>query len=193
MTRCFYHPDVDTTLRCDLCGKPVCAACIKEAEGHSVCERCAARAAKHGYSATKEQIEQAKTPFWVGLVIPGLAQLLKGEICKGSLLLLYFLLACYAEMGGLVVLAYGISAWDCFWPLVNEESRGSAFINFRQFSGIVIIFVGALLLANNLTHAIAALSQDTARLIASGITIALGLFVILYHMANGKEEATHES
>ncbi len=193
MTRCFYHPDVDTTMRCDLCGKPVCAACRREAENHLVCERCSARAAKHGYTATREHIEQAKTPYWVGLVIPGLAQLLKGEICKGSLLLLYFLLACYADMGGLITLAYGISAWDCFWPLVNEESRGSAFINFRQFAGIVIIFVGALLLANNLTSSIAALSQDIARLIASGVTIALGLFVILYNMASSKEEAKDES
>jgi TM2 domain-containing membrane protein YozV len=193
VTRCFYHPELETTTRCDLCGKPICARCAHSVEGHTVCERCEARAAKGGYDSAKERLAQVPAPTWIGLVLPGLAQMLKGEIYKGSLMLLYFLLAAYSHMGALLALSWGISIWDYFWPLINEESRGHLFLNFRQFAGIILIFVGALLLAFNFANTFVRFSPETARIVASGATIAFGLFVVLNNLAEHKEEVKHDS
>jgi hypothetical protein len=193
MTRCFYHPEYETTLRCDMCGKPICERCRHAAEGHAVCERCKARAADAGYESAKEKLTHTQTPTWIGLILPGLAQLLKGEIYKGSLMLLYFILAAYSGIGVLLGLSWGISVWDYFWPLVNEESKGHVFMNLRQFSGIVLIFVGALLLALNLTNTIVNFSQDLAKIITSGVTIAFGMYVVMINLAERKGEVKSDS
>jgi hypothetical protein len=193
MTRCFYHPELETAMRCDMCGKPICGSCQHTVEGHNVCERCEARSADGGYDSAKEKLEHAPTPAWAGLVVPGLAQILHGEIYKGSAMLLYFFLAAYSGLGALLALSWGISIWDYFWPLVNEESKGHAFMNFRQFAGLALVFVGALLLALNLTNVIVHFSTELAQVIASVVTIAFGLFVVLNNLAEHKEEVKHDS
>jgi hypothetical protein len=188
MSRCFYHPEIETDVRCDVCGKPICGHCRTVREGRTVCPRCIRREAQAAGRSTRKVGARGETPSWIGLFIPGVAQLLKGEIYKGSLLLVYFFLAAFADVAIFLFLAYGISIWDYFSPLVEEESKGRAPLNFRQFAGGVILLVGVMLLARNVSWALNVFSRDLAPVLAAAVTIAFGLFIVWYHLGEqGKE------
>jgi len=187
MSRCFYHPEIETDVRCDICGKPICEHCRTTRNGKVVCPRCLQREERARANGAQNAAHD-DSPAWVGLVLPGLAQLLKGETYKGSLLLVYFFLAAFSGEAVFIFLAYGVSIWDYFYPLVEEESKGRALINFRQFAGLVILFIGIALLARNIIWALNTVSRDLASGLAAIVTIALGLFVIWYHTGGHRKE-----
>ncbi len=188
MSRCFYHPEIETDVRCEICGKPICEHCRTTREGKVVCPRCQHREEHTRVKSARKAAKHDDSPTWVGLILPGVAQLLKGEIYKGSLLLMYFFLAAFSGEGIFVLLAYGVSIWDYFSPLVEEESKGHAIINFRQFAGLVILFVGIVFLAWNIIWALSIVSRELASGLAAVVTIALGLFIIWYHTGEHRKE-----
>ncbi|MDY6864379.1 MAG: hypothetical protein SVY15_00200 [Halobacteriota archaeon] len=38
--KCINHPDVDTDIKCDLCGKPICSSCNTKIKGKNTCPEC---------------------------------------------------------------------------------------------------------------------------------------------------------
>ncbi len=188
MSRCFYHPEIETDVRCEVCGKPICEHCRTVREGKIICPRCLQREEHSSAKSTRRTAARHDTPTWIGLLIPGVAQLLKGEIYKGSLLLVYFFLAAFSDVPVFIFLAYGISIWDYFSPLVEEERKGRALINFRQFAGVVILLVGVVLLVQNVSRAFSVFSRDLASTLAAVVTIAFGLFIIWYHLGEHRKE-----
>lgn len=188
MSRCFYHPEIETDVRCEVCGKPICEHCRTTRDGKVICPRCLHREEHARTKSARKEAKHADSPAWIGLVLPGLAQLLKGEIYKGSLLLVYFFLAAFSGEEIFVLVAYGVSIWDYFYPLVKEESKGHALINFRQFAGLVILFVGIILLARNIIWTLNIFSRELASGLAAAVTIALGLFIIWYHTGEHRKE-----
>ncbi|OGK10547.1 MAG: hypothetical protein A2Y63_03335 [Candidatus Riflebacteria bacterium RBG_13_59_9] len=194
MTRCFYHPEKETGTRCERCGKPVCEACSISHQGRVICQRCKKQAEDPTVAGAQPRhgCRESREAAWAGLVIPGLAQILKGEMYKGSLLLLYFLIAIASNMGMFVAIAYGLSIWDFFSPLVEEESKGRALISLRLFAGVVIVAVGVILLANNLNASLRLFSYQLAPTLATLLTLALGLFILWYHYDRRNEGAHHD-
>jgi len=192
MTRCFYHPERDTETRCSRCGKPICSDCRFEREGEVLCQRCLRRA--EGQASTAGRVRSAceARHAWIGLCVPGLAQLFRGEAYKGWLLLLYFFLAWFSGEGVFVIIAYGLSIWDFFWPLVHEEAKGRAPFSFRQFTGIAIVLAGIVLLADNLNASLGILSDKSAGILAATLTILLGGFIIWYHCGARNGEVRHD-
>ncbi|MDY6930404.1 MAG: hypothetical protein SVJ22_00605 [Halobacteriota archaeon] len=38
--KCTKHPDVDTDIKCDACGKPICKECATKLKGKDHCPEC---------------------------------------------------------------------------------------------------------------------------------------------------------
>lgn len=188
MSRCFYHPEIETDMRCETCGKPICEHCRTTHDGKVICPRCLHREEHTRTGNARRAAKHADSPAWIGLVLPGLAQLLKGEIYKGSLLLVYFFLAAFSGEGVFIAVAYGISIWDYFSPLVEEESKGHAIINLQRFTGLVILFIGIILLARNIIWTLNVFSRELASGLAAAVTIALGAFLVWHHSGEHRKE-----
>ena len=182
MANCFYHPEVEATLRCAACGKPLCNECVIPREERHLCARCV-RLRDRRQQRTEARKEG---PTWLGLLVPGLAQLLRGQMYKGSFLLAYFLVATAADSPFFVPLAYVLSIWDYFSPLIEEESKSTRQVDFQWFLGILLIIIGVLALA--LGQLGRYLSASGAEMVLSAATVALGVFLAWYHSIKPHKE-----
>jgi hypothetical protein len=191
MTRCFYHPEIETETKCELCGKAICPECHNWHEGKLLCAKCDARVKADGFERVREQMADTDKPYWWGLVLPGLAQLLKGEVYKGSFFLVYFIGAIAANNGFFVVLAYALSIWDFFSPMVHEESKWQSRFDFRIFVGVMLMAVGIIAVTINLTNT-PAMTRQAAAILMSLLTIAFGLFVTWDKLGERTKEAGND-
>lgn len=182
MSRCFYHPEIEAPVQCSVCGKPLCMSCAIQHEGSYLCPRCARLASpKHARAETRSE-----GPTWIGLLVPGLAQLLRGQVYKGTFLLVYFLVAIDAGSPLFQPLAYVLSIWDYFSPLVQEESRSIRRPDFQWFFGILLVLVGAIaLLIGQVEQYLPAREADV---VLSVSTVALGVFLLWYHTRKERKE-----
>lgn len=191
MTRCFYHPEIETETKCELCGKAICPECHLQREGKLLCAKCDARVEAQGFERVREQMADTDKPYWWGLVLPGLAQLLKGEMYKGSFFLVYFIGSVAADNPFFGLLAYGLSIWDFFSPLVHEETKWQTRFDFRTFVGVMLMVVGVIGVVINLSSAVEMTRQATA-VIMSLLTIAFGLFVTWDKLGERAKEAGND-
>ena len=73
---CYYHPDRETTLRCNKCGKPICTECaIRTPVGYR-CPDCVREQQDKFYTATSSDIIKGAVVAFVGGLLTGLATLL---------------------------------------------------------------------------------------------------------------------
>jgi len=89
---CLNHPEIPATAFCRTCGKPLCDACKRPAQGSVYCEEhvpaqaaTAARPAAPVYSPPPAA-EPGVSPglaFALGLVIPGVGAIYNGQYAKG--------------------------------------------------------------------------------------------------------------
>ena len=89
---CLNHPEIPATAFCRTCGKPLCDACKRPAQGSVYCEEhvpaqaaAAPRAAAPVYSPPPAA-EPGVSPglaFALGLVIPGVGAIYNGQYAKG--------------------------------------------------------------------------------------------------------------
>ena len=182
MARCFYHPETEAIFKCSVCGKPLCSQCVIQQGERHLCPRCA----RHDARRPIEGATQKEGPTWIGLLIPGLAQLLRGQMYKGAFLLVYFLVALDAGSPFFQPLAYVLSIWDYFSPLVQEESKSARQLDFQWFLGMLLVIIGVMtLFLGQLGRYLPAKGSD---LILSVSTVALGAFLVWYHTRRDRKE-----
>jgi len=191
MTRCFYHPEIETEAKCELCGKAICPECYVWREGKLLCAKCDARVAANGFEHVRDQMAHRERPYWWGLVLPGLAQLLKGEVYKGSFFLVYFIGSMAAGNPLFGFLAYTLSIWDFFSPLVHEEAKWETHVDFRTFVGVMLMVVGVIGVIANFSST-AETTRQVAAVVMSLLTIAFGLFITREKMGQHAKEAGND-
>jgi len=181
MPRCFYHPEAEAALKCSACGKPLCMTCAVQQGQRYLCPRCVrVQSRKHARAEARQE-----GPTWIGLFIPGMAQLLRGQVYKGSFLLVYFLVAIHAG-SPFVPLAYVLSIWDYFAPLVQEEAKSIRQLDFQWFLGILLVVVGVIALVMGQIGRL--VPREGSELMLSVSTVALGAFLVWYHTAKREKE-----
>ncbi len=174
MPECYFHAKVESVGQCEVCGKPLCGDCISTAEGGFRCFECLNTGDKpHPQGSLSSR---TYVPHFLGLVLPGLAQVLRGEPYKGVFLLVYFIVSASAGIGLLIYLSYVVSVWDYFFPLIPESPSEFGRINPRNFFGsILIVTGGVLLLVNGLENQV---SENTLKVLASALTIVFGVIIV---------------
>jgi hypothetical protein len=163
---CLNHPEVPAAAFCRTCGKPLCDACKRAAQGSVYCEEhvpaqtaaAPPRAAAPAYTPppVADPSVSPGLAFTLGLLIPGVGAIYNGQYAKGLVHAVIFgLLISIISSGsahGMEPLeAYhtaqkrrGGEAVDEFSSLINLHTRGSRF----PAGAVVLIGLGVLLLLN---------------------------------------------
>ena len=131
---CYYHPDRETTLRCNKCGKPICTECaIRTPVGYR-CPDCVREQQDKFYTATTSDIIKGAVVAFVGGLLVGLATLLT-IMFLGRFLFFGFLAAFFIgpALGGAVAEAVR-------WTMGKRHARNFPII------GDIVFLVGILLL-----------------------------------------------
>lgn len=185
MPKCYLHRDIEAVAVCKACGKAICANCSVSVNEVSFCMPCA-KAREEAIGARASQ-PPTYIPHFLGLVLPGLAQILKGEPLKGVFFLTYFILAASAGMGFVVLLSYVVSTWDYFSSLVPENAQASLEFEPRIFFGSTLIISGlVLLIMKGLEDKV---SQSLLVVLISALTITLGIVIVLCNKMKGRGQA----
>ena len=121
--KCYVHPDVDAVGTCSNCGKFVCSSCAVDYKGKVTCKSCVEKMTSAPVAATasagtapvagkKEPILSAILSFF----IPGLGQIYNGQMKKGIVLIVGYIVLWIAMfvvyfVGALVTM--GVGAFCC--------------------------------------------------------------------------------
>lgn len=140
---CFYHPDVYADAECYQCGKALCPACRRAHDGRFICPTCMERRAVRRVRAGSIR---SWMYAWSSFGLPGLGQFLRGESLKGLVFLLLFIYTIMMRMWPLPFLVWAVSVFDAYDPLFHEQTIWSGRLSRDLIIGIVIIFIGVLLL-----------------------------------------------
>ncbi len=131
---CYYHPDRETTLRCNKCGRPICTECaIRTPVGYR-CPDCVREQQDKFYTATTSDIIKGAIVAFVGGLLVGLATLLT-IMFLGRFLFFGFLTAFFIgpALGGAVAEAV-------------RRAMGKRHARHFPIIGDIVFLVGILLL-----------------------------------------------
>ncbi len=102
---CTVHPDVETSLRCNRCGRPMCTRCAVRTPVGYRCKECVRGQQQTFFNAsTRDQIIQAAISVVLGAVATGLVSLFLGMLGFYGLFLAF--IAGSAVGGGIADLAH---------------------------------------------------------------------------------------
>jgi TM2 domain-containing membrane protein YozV len=171
---CLNHPEIPAAAFCRTCGKPLCDACKRSAQGSVYCEEhVPAQTAAAPVYTPPPVADPSVSPglaFALGLLIPGVGAIYNGQYAKGLVHAVIFgLLISILSSGsahgmeplfGILIAAWvfymaveayhtaqkrrGGEAVDEFSSLINLHTRGSRF----PAGAVVLIGLGVLLLLN---------------------------------------------
>jgi TM2 domain-containing membrane protein YozV len=119
--KCANHPNVDSVAYCGLCGRPLCAECVREVRGMVYCETCLANRVQ-----TPMFGPQTGPSPGVALAlgfIPGVGAIYNGQIIKAMVQVLIFgsLIALSNRVGGPMDTIFGLGAAAFYFYMVIDS------------------------------------------------------------------------
>lgn len=143
---CFYHPDAYADAECYQCGKALCPTCRRAHEGRFICLTCMEKREARPIRRVRPGSIRSWGYAWSSFGLPGLGQFLRGESLKGLVFLLLFVYTIVMKMWPLPFAVWAVSIYDAYDPLFYEQTIWRGRLPRDLVIGIVIIFVGVILL-----------------------------------------------
>lgn len=104
--KCNMHSDVDAVGTCTRCGRALCSVCAMNINGKLQCKQCTEQMASNAANTAVVNRKEPLLSLILSFIIPGLGQIYNGQVKKGLVLLVGYILLCWTCIAPLVIWLY---------------------------------------------------------------------------------------
>jgi TM2 domain-containing membrane protein YozV len=105
LLKCYKHNDVEAVGICTGCGNAVCPDCMTSVNGRIVCQECLRKMASQTVAVRRKE---PVLSLILSFLLPGVGQVYNGQVRKGLIMLVVYILLWWTCIVTLVLWIYGM-------------------------------------------------------------------------------------